>query len=160
MTDREKKIRDAAYRLWQEAGQPEGAGDRHWLEAEKMIHDAEETAASARKPKRTAKAEAPLASADKKPAKRASPEKNAAAAASAVAKALPKTDGKPARGKTPASVAEEPPVSVAGPAAATAAKRVGKSAGGKTQPGLTPAEIAMANGGGKSAKSQKPDAKR
>ena len=37
MDDRERRVRDEAYRLWDEAGRPEGAGEAYWYEAEKRI---------------------------------------------------------------------------------------------------------------------------
>lgn len=37
MSDRERRIKDEAYRLWDEAGRPEGRGDEHWYEAERRI---------------------------------------------------------------------------------------------------------------------------
>ncbi|MFC7053483.1 DUF2934 domain-containing protein [Hansschlegelia quercus] len=143
MTDREKKIRDEAYRLWHEAGRPEGQDDKHWLEAEKAIRDAEAN----EKPQKPRKATQPLEPLEKKPARPGSDKKNAQAAVSAIAKVLPKSES----GETPESVAEEPPVSAAGPAADVAAKRVGKSAGGKSQPDLTPGAIADAKGKAKAS---------
>ena len=35
--DRENRIRDRAYQLWQEAGCPEGKAGEHWEEARRMI---------------------------------------------------------------------------------------------------------------------------
>lgn len=35
--DRETKIRNRAYALWQQAGSPEGRHDDHWLQAEHEI---------------------------------------------------------------------------------------------------------------------------
>ncbi|MBP2233241.1 hypothetical protein J2847_006578 [Azospirillum agricola] len=35
--DREAEIRERAYRLWNEEGQPEGQQVRHWLEAEAAL---------------------------------------------------------------------------------------------------------------------------
>ena len=32
--DREQRIREIAYSLWEEEGRPEGAADRHWFSAE------------------------------------------------------------------------------------------------------------------------------
>jgi hypothetical protein len=146
MTDREKKIRDEAYRLWQEAGRPEGEEHRHWLEAERSIRDAETT----ERPKMPKKAIQPLEPLEKKPEKPGSDKKHAQPAVSAVAKTLPDK----ASGGTPKSVAKEPPVSAAGPAADVAAKRVGKSAGGKSQPDPTPGDIAEAKVADKSSKSK------
>lgn len=37
MGDRERQVRDEAYRLWDEAGRPEGRDDEHWFEAEKRV---------------------------------------------------------------------------------------------------------------------------
>jgi hypothetical protein len=40
MSDREAKIRERAYQLWIEQGQPEGRSDQHWEEARRLV-DAE-----------------------------------------------------------------------------------------------------------------------
>lgn len=37
MSDRERRVRDEAYRIWDEAGRPEGEGHKHWREAERRI---------------------------------------------------------------------------------------------------------------------------
>jgi hypothetical protein len=34
--DREARVREIAYFLWQQEGHPEGAGDRHWFAAEAL----------------------------------------------------------------------------------------------------------------------------
>jgi hypothetical protein len=44
MTDRERRIRERAYLIWEHEGQPEGQADRHWQEAEREL-DALEAAA-------------------------------------------------------------------------------------------------------------------
>lgn len=41
MGDRETRIRDEAYRIWVEAGRPDGAEQEHWLEAERRVGSAE-----------------------------------------------------------------------------------------------------------------------
>lgn len=83
MSDREEKIRERAYRLWVEEGQPEGRHDQHWEEARRQI-DAEEKGANAK-----------AASGEAKPKTR-----RAAAAAPAAAKSSAKTAAKPAAAKT------------------------------------------------------------
>jgi hypothetical protein len=40
MTDRESQVREIAYQLWMQEGQPEGRQDGHWYEAE-TLYDAE-----------------------------------------------------------------------------------------------------------------------
>ena len=35
--DKEMRVREIAYRLWEEEGHPEGAAQRHWLAAEAML---------------------------------------------------------------------------------------------------------------------------
>ncbi len=35
--DREARIRDRAYQIWEEEGQPEGRGAEHWAQAEREI---------------------------------------------------------------------------------------------------------------------------
>ena len=47
MTDRDTKIRERAYQLWIEEGQPEGRADRHWEEAARLV-DEEGKAGAAR----------------------------------------------------------------------------------------------------------------
>jgi hypothetical protein len=37
MTERERRIRERAYQLWQLAGQPEGQGDEFWHHAEAEV---------------------------------------------------------------------------------------------------------------------------
>ncbi len=37
MDNREERIRSRAYRLWEEAGRPEGSEKEHWTEAEKQV---------------------------------------------------------------------------------------------------------------------------
>lgn len=37
MSDRERRIRDRAEQLWNEAGQPVGQDERFWLEAEAEV---------------------------------------------------------------------------------------------------------------------------
>ena len=41
MTDRERRIREAAYRVWEQEGGPDGQAERHWALAEQRI-DAED----------------------------------------------------------------------------------------------------------------------
>ena len=35
--DRKTRVREIAYRLWEEEGHPEDAAERHWLTAEVML---------------------------------------------------------------------------------------------------------------------------
>lgn len=37
MTDREQRIRQRAYELWEVAGKPEGREAEHWAEAERQL---------------------------------------------------------------------------------------------------------------------------
>jgi hypothetical protein len=39
MADRDDLIRERAYQIWQERGQPEGCADDHWLAAEQELAD-------------------------------------------------------------------------------------------------------------------------
>jgi hypothetical protein len=41
MTDKERRIREVAYRVWEEEGRPEGQAHRHWTAAAQRI-DAED----------------------------------------------------------------------------------------------------------------------
>ncbi|WP_096787340.1 DUF2934 domain-containing protein [Rhodobacter sp. CZR27] len=57
--DREVRIRQRAYELWETAGQPEGCEQEHWYLAEASVAAEEEPAAPAPKPRaRKAKVEA------------------------------------------------------------------------------------------------------
>ncbi len=38
--DREARIRERAYQIWEEEGQPEGRGNEHWAQAEREISEA------------------------------------------------------------------------------------------------------------------------
>ncbi len=40
MTDRETRVREIAYQMWEQEGFPEGKHDAHWYEAE-AVYDAE-----------------------------------------------------------------------------------------------------------------------
>lgn len=39
--DRNERIRERAYQIWQEEGQPEGRGVEHWAQAEREIGEVE-----------------------------------------------------------------------------------------------------------------------
>lgn len=85
--ERQARIRDAAYRIWEEEGRPEGRDLDHWLKAEALVPEA----APARKPRapRAKAVEAPEpAKAPKagKPDKAPKAAKPAKAPAAAVAK--------------------------------------------------------------------------
>jgi hypothetical protein len=56
--NREEQIRQLAYRLWQEAGYPEGDGVQHWLKAEAIWLE-EHGAPSQAKPAKAAKLRKP-----------------------------------------------------------------------------------------------------
>lgn len=79
--DRSKRVRERAYRLWEEAGRPEGRALDHWLEAEGELRKpgarsgraAEETPAPARvrrKTTRSVKTSARSASEKSRPRRR------------------------------------------------------------------------------------------
>ncbi len=42
MSDKERRIREAAYRMWEDEDRPEGQADRHWATAAEQI-DAEDS---------------------------------------------------------------------------------------------------------------------
>jgi hypothetical protein len=46
MGDREQRIRERAFALWQAAGRPEGREHEHWQEAERAIDEAESMAST------------------------------------------------------------------------------------------------------------------
>jgi hypothetical protein len=83
--DREESIRARAHELWEKEGRPEGAGERHWLQA------ASEVDASAAKPA------AKKAAAPKKAAAKPKAPKSAAKPAAAGANAKPAPSKKPAK---------------------------------------------------------------
>jgi Protein of unknown function (DUF2934) len=43
--EREQRIRERAYRIWLDEGQPEGCDKEHWQEAEKQIIEEEQRVA-------------------------------------------------------------------------------------------------------------------
>jgi len=52
MSDRERRVRDEAYRLWDEDGRPSGRDEAYWYEAEKRVGASEvPSSASAKKAK-------------------------------------------------------------------------------------------------------------
>jgi hypothetical protein len=63
--EREERIRQIAYRIWQEEGYPHGYDVQHWLKAEAMW--SEENTAQPQPEKTRAKAAAPK---ERKPAKK------------------------------------------------------------------------------------------
>ncbi len=67
MSGREQETQELAYRLWEEAGRPEGHGDRYWHEAQRLL--AEKGTAGAKKAKAPGKTKAALK--DTPPARRA-----------------------------------------------------------------------------------------
>jgi hypothetical protein len=82
----ETQIREVAYRLWQEEGQPEGRDQDHWSKAIETLTPAE--------------AEVPAPSADKAPVKARAKAPRKTAAKTAVAKdAKPKAPAKPRKPK-------------------------------------------------------------
>lgn len=64
--DRDRKVRDQAYRIWEEQGRPEGRHEDHWREAEKAFEGdvpdagAERQAMPRQAPRRRAKAVPPM----------------------------------------------------------------------------------------------------
>ena len=78
--DMEQQIRDRAYAIWQEEGEPEGRESEHWAKARAEFDDA---AAAPKKPPRKPRATTPKANAESKeaaakPAKAKAPAKPAA----------------------------------------------------------------------------------
>jgi hypothetical protein len=45
MEEKAKTIRDRAYQLWQEAGEPHGLNDEHWLQAEREFGESQDARA-------------------------------------------------------------------------------------------------------------------
>ncbi|HLW90327.1 MAG TPA: DUF2934 domain-containing protein [Roseiarcus sp.] len=41
MSDREQKIREIAFRIWEEEGRPLGHAERHWEMAERIVAEEE-----------------------------------------------------------------------------------------------------------------------
>lgn len=98
MTNRERRVRDLAYQIWEEDGRPEGAESRHWSEAERRY--AAELASAAPADDGT----------DAEPKGKAAKAPKAKAAAAAVG-TPPKTGGEPAKTTPPAA---EPKAAKAG----------------------------------------------
>ncbi|MFD1330521.1 DUF2934 domain-containing protein [Methylopila musalis] len=81
MNDREARIRDLAYSIWEEAGRPQGQEDRHWDEAQRRYAAAppaetplsDEAAARARRAASRARKRARLAAEAAKAATEAPP---------------------------------------------------------------------------------------
>lgn len=72
--DREERIRARAHELWELEGRPDGAGDRHWLQAAAEI-DAKPAKAAAKKAAPKAKAAPVKAAAAKAAPAKAAPKK-------------------------------------------------------------------------------------
>lgn len=90
-SDRDHRIRQIAYRLWEEEGYPHGRAEAHWGEATRLLDESETAAAPARTPA-PRKAAAAAATAEPKVSS-----KPAASRAKAEPKATAaKADGKPA----------------------------------------------------------------
>jgi Protein of unknown function (DUF2934) len=41
MMDREQRVREIAYGIWQEEGRPDGEAERHWFAAEALLDEEE-----------------------------------------------------------------------------------------------------------------------
>ncbi len=65
MSAEKSKIEQAAYRIWEEEGRPEGRDLDHWLQAEAQAGGAKAPAIKAEKPKAAAKPKAEKVKADK-----------------------------------------------------------------------------------------------
>jgi Protein of unknown function (DUF2934) len=70
-SDREKRVRERAYQIWQRQGEPHGRADEHWAQAEAEIELEHELAADRAAAGQKPTTEAPLRS---EPARR--PERN------------------------------------------------------------------------------------
>ena len=68
-TDREQRIRERAYQLWEEGGRPDGEASNHWYRASEAIasEDAELELAGQRSPKDEGKKDAPSPTTDSAP---------------------------------------------------------------------------------------------
>jgi hypothetical protein len=93
-SDREERIRQRAYAIWQSEGHGHGREEEHWHRAEREIA-AEETR-STKAPRRAARAGK-------------APEKSAAATSAAVSPARSRSVGTETRAQKPASPKEPPP---------------------------------------------------
>lgn len=60
MGDRERQVRDEAYRLWDEAGRPDGRDDELWYEAEKRVTAGKAEPAAPKSKAKTAKGVTPV----------------------------------------------------------------------------------------------------
>jgi hypothetical protein len=41
MTDKDRRIRELAYRIWEDEGRPEDQAERHWEMARKIVEEAD-----------------------------------------------------------------------------------------------------------------------
>ncbi len=90
MTDRENKIRQRAYGIWQEEGYPHGRAEDHWHRAAREVTEESEAAAPAQGELIPHIGEAPsLQPADAPPAKKAAVPRRTTAKKPAAASAAP-----------------------------------------------------------------------
>jgi hypothetical protein len=75
-SDREKRVRERAYQIWQRQGEPHGRPDEHWVQAEAEIELEHELAADRAAAGQKPTTEAPRRS---EPARRPEPDENAPA---------------------------------------------------------------------------------
>jgi len=59
-SDREKRVRERAYQIWQREGDPHGRADEHWAQAEAEIELEDELAADRAAAGQKPRSEAPL----------------------------------------------------------------------------------------------------
>jgi len=59
-SDREERVRERAYQIWQREGEPHGRADEHWAQAEAEVELEHELAADRAAAGRKPRSEAPL----------------------------------------------------------------------------------------------------
>ncbi|HEY0291273.1 MAG TPA: DUF2934 domain-containing protein [Hansschlegelia sp.] len=146
MNDHERKIRDAAYRLWEQAGQPEGRDREFWLKAEKSLKDEPADGPKGKSPKKAAMPMEPVEKTPlQKPGKLAKVASDLAAADAG--KAQSATKGRASAKAKSESVAAEPPASADDPAVESS-KKASQAAG------LTPGAVSRAKARGKATQAK------
>lgn len=128
MSDRDRRIRDEAYRIWVEAGRPEGGEQDHWLEAERRIGVSDGVESDARSKLKTPGAERKLKTASKDAAGTVAADIGKAEAGGVVAKEA-EAFAKRRPGRKSGDVAGAAAAPAPGPAGAQPAMEVEKSKG-------------------------------
>ncbi len=82
----EEQIREVAYHMWREAGEPHGEDQEYWFRAEEALNAPKKRKPAAKKPAAKTAAKTATRTAAKKPAAKAAPKRKTAAKKSAAKK--------------------------------------------------------------------------